>query len=315
MRQILLLVAAMALGLLAGRLTGGFPFSSAVCVAAGVFLVTPTLFRFERADLGFALHELRPIGLNLALNFVALVAAALAIGWASRDVGIAAALLLLAMLPGGGMVMHWIRTSGADIRLGFLIAIVNLALILPVTFAFGAFETFAAPHFPPPELGPVPGPRITIPPLGPFMVLIVVPFILSRWARAEAPRLVAFAERNARTVSQVTIVAIVFYLFGLETAQLLFRVPASVLAVGAAATVAFYAVAILLAELAAPRGPEGRAVYWHLVTRYITLALILATFWVDSFGPSFLVPLMVAYLVQFAAAGRLSARMLARAAA
>jgi predicted Na+-dependent transporter len=315
MRQIVILLAAMGLGLGIGALTGGFGFSALVCFVAGLFLVTPTLFGLDTAALRLTRAEVRPVALNLVLNFVLLAGAALVIGWLSRDLGIAAALFLLALLPGGGMVMAWIRSAGADVRLGFLLSVVNLALILPVTLAFDAFPDLAAPFFPPVEIaGQAGGAGIRIPPFAPFMVLIVLPFLVSRWARDDAPGLVAFAERHARAISQITMAGIVFYLFSLDSAQALFTLAPATLATGLAATLAFYAVAIALAAAFTGDSPEGRAVYWHMVTRYITLALILASFSLDRFGPSFLVPIMLAYVVQLTAAGVLKARMLARAA-
>ncbi|GGD33014.1 hypothetical protein [Sinisalibacter lacisalsi] len=314
MQQILILLAAMGLGLGVGALTGGFGFSALVCIFAGVFLVTPTLFRLDTAALRLGRAEARPIALNLGLNFVLLAAAALLIGWLSRDLGIAAALFLLALLPGGGMVMAWIRSAGADVRLGFLLSVVNLALILPVTLVFDAFPGLAAPFFPPVEAaGVATGASLRVPPFAPFLVLIVLPFLISRWARDDAPGLVAFAERHARAISQITMAGIVFYLFSLDSAQALFRLDPATLAIGFAATLTFYAVAIALATAFTGDSPEGRAVYWHMVTRYITLALILASFSLDRFGPSFLVPIMLAYVVQLGAAGVLRARMLARA--
>jgi len=315
MQQIVILLAAMGLGLGIGALTGGFGFSALVCFVAGLFLVTPTLFGLDTAALRLTRAEVRPVVLNLVLNFVLLAAAALVIGWLSRDLGIAAALFLLALLPGGGMVMAWIRSAGADVRLGFLLSVVNLALILPVTLAFDAFPGLAAPFFPPVSAaGQAGGAGIGIPPFAPFMVLIVLPFLVSRWARDDAPGLVAFAERHARAISQITMAGIVFYLFSLDSAQALFTLDPATLAKGLAATLAFYAVAIALASAFTGNSPEGRAVYWHMVTRYITLALILASFSLDRFGPSFLVPIMLAYVVQLTAAGVLKARMLARVA-
>jgi len=316
MRQIILVLSAMALGLLTGWLTGGLGFSTMICFAAGLFLVTPSLFAFETSDLRLARKEARPIALSLLLNFVVLVAAALAIGYASRDLGIAAALLLLAMLPGGGMVMMWIRSSGADVKLGFLLSMVHLALILPVMLVFDAFPAIASPWFPAPTLAGATGfGQIRIPPFAPFLVLIVVPFLLSRWAKESDPELVAFAERNRQTIASLTIFGIVFYLFSLRSSQLLFAVPLPQLGTAFLATAAFYAVAIGLAELLTPKTAEGRAVYWHLVTRYITLALILASFSISIYGPTFILPIMLAYFFQFGAAGVLRARMQARAAA
>ena len=44
--------------------------------------------------------------------------------------------------------------------------------------------------------------------------------------------------------------------------------------------------------------PQERAAFWHSVTRYLTLALVISTFSVYTFGISMLLPIMFAYVVQ-----------------
>ncbi|WP_298491713.1 hypothetical protein [uncultured Maritimibacter sp.] len=317
MQQIFLVVLAIVAGLTLGHYTGGTSFSSLVCVVAGVFLVTPTLFKFDVADAGVIARNTPAVWRTLAINYVALVVAALVIGYASRDIGIAGALFLLALLPGGGMVMMWIKTSGANPKLGFMLFMLNLALLLPVTLVFAQFHGIAAPFFPAPDLTGVAqdAPGRGVRPLAPFVILIVIPFLLSRLARSGAPGLIAFVERHQQALSKATMFGIVFYLFSLSTAQMLFTVEPMALARAGVATVVFYAVAVGLATLFTPDTPEGRAVYWHVVTRYITLALILAVFSVDTFGPTFILPVMMAYFIQIGMAGMLRARMLRHSAA
>lgn len=150
MQQILLVVSAIVLGLGFGYVTGGFAFSSLVCVVAGVFLVTPSLFKFDTHDLKLIGSHMPTFGRNVMINYLILPAIALVIGFASRDIGIAGALFLLALLPGGGMVMMWIKTSGANPKLGFIIFMLNLALLLPVTLIFAQFFDIASPYFPAP---------------------------------------------------------------------------------------------------------------------------------------------------------------------
>ena len=314
MQQIFLVVSAMVAGLTLGYYTGGTSFSSLVCVVAGVFLVTPTLFRFDVADAKVIGRNGPAVWRNLAINYVALVLAALVIGFASRDIGIAGALFLLALLPGGGMVMMWIKTSGANPKLGFMLFMLNLALLLPVTLVFAQFHDLAAPFFPAPDLAGVPAgaPGRGVRPIAPFVILIVIPFLLSRLARGSAPGLIAFVERHQQVISKATMFGIVFYLFSLSTAQMLFTVEPMALLRAAVATVVFYGVAVGLATLLTPDTAEGRAVYWHVVTRYITLALILAVFSVDTYGPTFILPVMMAYFVQIGMAGVLRGRMLGR---
>ena len=315
MQQIILVITAIVLGLGFGTVTGGLAFSSAVCLVAGVFLVTPSLFKFQLADFGMIPKQVHPILRNLFINFVLMTSAALVIGYASQDIGIAGALFLLALLPGGGMVMMWIRTSGANVKLGFIIFMLNLALLLPITLIFSGFFPLAQSWFPAPDLtglGATSGGQ-QIMPFAPFMILIVIPFILSRIARAALPSVISFTEKHQQLISKATMFGIVFYLFSLSTSQLLFRVSLIDLATAAIATVAFYAVAFLAARYLTANTPEGRAVYWHVATRYITLALILAVFSIDTYGATFILPVMLAYFIQIGAAGMLRGQMLARA--
>ncbi|WP_456388225.1 hypothetical protein [Profundibacter sp.] len=308
MKQIALIVVAIALGLTVGKVTGGFNFFSAVCLVAGVFLVTPSLFKFHFSDFSIIKTHTGAIFKNLWINYLLLTVAALIIGYASQDIGIAAALFLLALLPGGGMVMMWIKVSGANVKVGFVIFMLNLALLLPVTLIFGQFYDIAAPYFPPVDLSGIDGISAakSIKPFAPFMILIVIPFVISRVILAFFQGIVVFTAMHQQTISKVTMFGIVFYLFSLKTSQLLFQVSLMDLAMAAIATLAFYAVAFTAAIKLTDKTPDDKAVFWHIATRYITLALILAVFSVDTFGATFILPIMFAYFIQIGAAGFLA---------
>lgn len=308
MKQIALITAAIVLGLAVGNLTGGFNFYSAVCLVAGIFLVTPSLFKFRIADFALIKSHTGAIFKNLWINYLLLTVAALIIGYASQDIGIAAALFLLALLPGGGMVMMWIKVSGANVKLGFVIFMLNLALLLPITLIFSQFYSVAAPYFPAVDLTGVDGIAATnsIKPVGPFMILIVIPFVLSRIVLMFLPGVVGFTAKHQQTISKLTMFGIVFYLFSLTTSQLLFQVSLMDLGLAAVATLAFYAVTFTAALTLTGKTPNDRAVFWHIATRYITLALILAVFSVDIFGATFILPIMMAYFIQIGAAGFLA---------
>lgn len=310
MQQIILVVTAIILGLAVGNFTGGFQFSSAVCLVAGVFLVAPSLFKFKLSDLSIVKDHLPSVFKNLWINYLLLTSVALIIGFASQDIGIAGALFLLALLPGGGMVMMWIKQSGANVKLGFIIFILNLALLLPITLIFGEYYNLASPWFPPVDLSNTAGVGggNEIKPFAPFMILIVIPFLLSRIALKFLPSVVDFTGRHQQLISKATMSGIVFYLFSLSTAQLLFEVSAADLIKSALATLAFYAVAFGAAIMFTNNSPTGKSVFWHIATRYITLALILAVFSVDTFGATFILPIMMAYFIQIGSAGFLSKR-------
>ena len=314
MQQIILIVSAIALGLLFGNLTGGLTFSSAVCLVAGIFLVTPSLFKFHLADFAILKNNMPSVYKNLWINYLLITAIALLIGYASQDIGIAAAIFLLALLPGGGMVMMWIKQSGANVKLGFIIFMLNLALLLPITIIFGLFDNLASGFFPTPDLT-IPehmqGGGKKIMPFAPFMILVVIPFLLSRIILKFFPKLVAFTGKHQPLISKATMFGIVLYLFSLSTAQLLFQVELMDLFKAIVATAVFYSVVFFIAEKLTDKTPNGKAVYWHIATRYITLALILAVFSVEQYGATFILPIMIAYFIQIGFAGFLSKRQIA----
>lgn len=308
MAQIFLIIAAISMGLAIGSLTGGFAFSPAVCLIAGIFLVTPSLFKFKLSDLSLIKDHLPEIGKNIWVNYLLITLIALFVGFASRDIGIAGALLLLALLPGGGMVMMWIKASGANVKLGFIIFMLNLALLLPITLIFSQFFNFAAPYFPPVDLSTIDpiSAGTQVKPFAPFMLLIVIPFIISRIILRFFPTIVTLVGKHQPLISKATMFGIVFYLFSLSTAQLLFKVSIIDLVTAAIATAVFYALTFGAALLLTDRTPTGKAVFWHIATRYITLALILAVFNVDIFGATFILPIMMAYFIQIGSSGFLA---------
>ncbi|MBV1865496.1 MAG: hypothetical protein KUG74_13840 [Rhodobacteraceae bacterium] len=308
MTQIILIIAAIALGLATGNFTGGFAFSPAVCLIAGIFLVTPSLFKFHLSDFALIKSHIPEIGKNIWVNYLLIAAIALIVGYVSQDIGIAGALFLLALLPGGGMVMMWIKTSGANVKLGFIIFMFNLALLLPITLIFGQFYGLAAPFFPPVDLSTIDAVSAgaQVKPFAPFMLLVVIPFIISRIILRFFPAVVALTGKHQPLISKATMFGIVFYLFSLSTAQLLFKVSPADLAAAVVATAVFYALTFAAALLLTDRTATGKAVFWHIATRYITLALILAVFNVDIFGATFILPIMLAYFIQIGSAGFLA---------
>ncbi len=308
MQQIALVISAIILGLAVGNFTGGFKFYSAVCLAAGIFLVTPSLFKFKLSDFSIIKSHSGAIIKNLWVNYLLITSLALLIGYVSQDIGIAAALFLLALLPGGGMVMMWIKVSGANVKLGFIIFMLNLALLLPIMVIFMQFNGIASPYFPAVDLSLTDymASSIQISPMGPFMLLVVFPFIISRIVLKFFPSIVDFTAKHQSLISKITMFGIVFYLFSLSTSQLLFEVSLLDLVKAAVATLVFYAVVFIVAIKLTKKTPDDKAVFWHIATRYITLALILAVFNVDTYGATFILPIMFAYFIQISASGFLA---------
>ena len=134
-----------------------------------------------------------------------------------------------------------------------------------------------------------------------IVLLIVVPFILSRII-IRIKVLQNIIEKYRVYISQASIFVILFYLFGLQNSQLLFELydfEPELIYISLIAVISFYLLVVLATKFIFNlKSPQERAAYWHSVTRYITLALVISTFSTGTFGISMILPIMFAYIVQ-----------------
>jgi len=298
MGLILIVIIAAISGYIYGYNTDGFIFSSKICLFAGITLIMPSLFRFELSHIQLVWKYKSVLFKGLLVNFILLPLIALAIGLITRDFGIAAGLFMIATLSGGGMVMFWIKKAKADTSLGFLLLFVNLLLVTLSLFMLDMFGTYGASYF---EADYDSSTGIGRFAQGIMMLLIVIPFLASRVVRFIKP-LMELILRLQKYISQISIFGIIFYLFALQNTQLLAEVwdfDIELFPIAFVAVSVFYILIFYLAKLLYNhRSPQERAAFWHTVTRYLTLALVIATFTLNSFGVSMLLPIMFAYVVQ-----------------
>ena len=310
--QLLIVIFAAILGLAYGYNTDGFIFSSKICLFAGLTLIMPTLFSVKLRDIGLIFQYKTVIAKSLLANYIILPIIALVIGLLTKDFGIAAGLFLLSVLGGGGMVMHWIKKSNADTSIGFILLLLNLVLISVSLLMLHAFGIYTSAYF---EQSYVDGRNVSNFARAVIILLIVVPFITSRIILYIKP-VKAFIEQQRRYISIIGIFVIIFYLFGLQNSQLLFELydfEPELIYVSAIAVIAFYLAVFFVSKLLYDlNSPQQRAAFWHSVTRYITLALVIATFTSNTFGISIILPLMMAYLVQIPFAGFIDKKVISK---
>ncbi|MHC3994280.1 hypothetical protein ACXWTF_05585 [Thiomicrolovo sp. ZZH C-3] len=297
--QLLIVLLGALLGFTYGYNTDGFIFSSNICLFAGLTMIMPSLFKVKLMDVKLLWHHRLVVIKSLFLNFVLLPIFAVIIGLLSHDYGIAAGLFLLSVLSGGGMVMYWIKKSGGDTSLGFLILFINLLLIslsflmlhLFGVYTEGYFDTLYTDDNNNMESYA----RLVI------ELLIVIPFIASRFVVLFKP-LEKFIETYRPYISNISMFIILFYLFGLQSTQNLvdlYDFEPELIVIALVAVIVFYVLDLLCAWfLFNMDSPQERAAFWHSVTRYITLALVLSTFSMKAFGVSMLLPIMIAYMIQ-----------------
>jgi len=294
------------LGLTYGQVNYGFIFSSNICLFAGITLIMPTLFNVQLSDIKL-LYTYKTVMLKgLLINYLLLPAIALGIGLLTNNFGIAAGLFLLSVLSGGGMVMHWIKASDGDTSIGFLLLFINLifvsfSLLMLHTFGIYTSEFFGESY--------LDGANMSNFARAVIILLIVVPFIVSRIIIYIQP-LKEFIQKQQSRISNISIFIIIFYLFGLQNSQALFELydfEPELIYISLIAVLVFYLAIFTAAQLLYKvNSPQERAAYWHTVTRYITLALVISTFSTGTFGVSMILPIMFAYIIQIPFASAIS---------
>ncbi len=298
MQLIIIVILGATLGFIYGLNTDGFIFSTNICLFAGLTLIMPSLFKFQLKDIKLVWEYKAVLFKGFMVNYLLLPIFALAIGFMTNDFGITGGLFLLAVLSGGGMVMHWIKKSKADTSFGFLLLFINLIFVSLSLLMLHLFATYSAGYFGVRYDAEIHISRFAEPVI---MLLIVIPFFVSRVVLFIKP-LVTVIQTYSKYISQGSIFIILFYLFGLQSTQRLediYDFEPELFFIALVAVAAFYLLVFIASRLIYNLdSPQERAAFWHSITRYITLALVITTFSASTFGLSMLLPVMFAYLVQ-----------------
>jgi hypothetical protein len=298
MQLIIIVILGATLGFTYGLYNYGFVFSTNICLFAGLTLIMPSLFNFKLKDVQLVWEYKSVLLKGLLVNYILLPIFAVTIGFMTNDFGITSGLFLLAVLSGGGMVMHWIKKSNGDTSLGFLLLFINLMFVSLSLLMLHIFAQYSAGYF-----GVRYDEEITISRFAEpvIILLIVIPFIASRVVLLIKP-LLTFIEKYRKYISQGSIFLILFYLFGLQNSQYLVDIydfEPELFFIALIAVCAFYLLTYLASRFIYDlNSAQERAAFWHSVTRYITLALVISTFSASTFGITMLLPIMFAYIVQ-----------------
>jgi ACR3 family arsenite transporter len=318
-------------GLGFGYFSGGLPFSPFLCLLAALIMIYPSLvpLPFHRLRVGFSAY--REIGISLFVNFVVSPALAYALGalFLADHPTLRVGLLLLSLLPGGGMATTWALRSRADMPASVGIILVNLFVSI---FAVSLLLPVAMDRLVPASSVPVVDETVCVfeettggalscglggaDGLGmfslalPMFVIVIVPLLLAYVTRMIIVRRngVEYLESvkgRFGSASNLGLVVILFLLMALESNQALVEHPALLLRV-AFPVLFFYAGLLSVSLIVAGRTrrtPRGKALVWGSFLRYITLALGLAVSLVyqDPVYALAILPVALAYFVQIPA--------------
>lgn len=310
---------AIILGLGINYFTGGLPFSSWLCIFAGIFMIMPSLLDFRFKDFLHLWQDKKFLWINLGLNFI--LAPLLARGIGSvffAEIGLTISLMMLALLSGGGLVFARLKKSWADNSLGFQLFMINLLifsgiffLLSPQVETIGMLTGGLSCSFGDEVLGGALSCGIggTISPISALVVLVLIPLILSR-AVLLSSKLTQWAQKYSKILSQIGTFVIIAYIFSLQQVHALFSTEGILIAKIFGATLLFYLLLFginwLLYRFVLDQSSKAKAMFWLSTSRFITLGLVLSFIYTQYFESSILLIFVSAYFIQIGAAQLMS---------
>jgi len=284
----------------------GFHFSVLLCLFAGLTLIMPSLLLIRAHELNVVFQHKKLVIKNVLLNYTLIPLLAMIIGLSTGDFGIAASLFLLSVLAGGGMVMQWISQSKSNLHLGIIFMSLYVSLYALSFILFKLFGYYILPFFEEnPSIHALKG---AIPIKYAFFTLLIIPFITSRILLLKYFTFIPPLFRKYKVyISNISIFIIIFYLFGLKNSHLLFTIAPIYFVKSFFATLIFYvSIYTIGMKVYDMQKAEERTAFLFLITRYITIALAISAFSVQTYGPTFILPIMMAYFIQISMASYFS---------
>lgn len=297
---------AVAVGLLNVQLFGGIGFSSSICLLAAFIMIYPSLVPLDFGKLKYLHRNVKIIVVSLALNFIVAPATALLLGYVflQEYPALWVGIVLIALLPGGGMATTWALKSKADMPTVIGIIFSNLIAAISIvpaalSFVLNAFsKTESAGVSTLSEIGSCSVTQATagvlscassgsISPLKiavPIVFIVVIPLIL-----AYATQRIVMRRRGKDFFEKVKpffskfsnfgMVIMLLLLMSLKGNAVIFAKPEMII-VAIVPLVLFYGIqfAIVIGVYTVLyKNEKGKSLVWGSYLRYITLALGLAT--------------------------------------
>lgn len=298
---------AIILWLLLNYFTGGLPFSSILCVFAGIFMIMPSLLDFETKDILKIGKWKNLLRINLIANFVITPLIAWGIGsLLFQDVWLTITLMMLTLLSWGGLVFAWIKKTKGNNSLWFQLFMLNL-LIFTLLFFIGTpwvqkigmtQTTGLICNLSGPVSCRVGG---NVSPISALIVLVVFPFLLSRvvlWNQ----KITAWAKKYSKYLSQTGTFVIIGYIFSLQQVHALFETNVLLVVKIFVATLLFYILVftynLVIYHRFLPKTAESKSVFWLTTSRFITLGLVLSFMYTQYFGADIMLIFVSAYFIQ-----------------
>lgn len=293
---------AVVLGLVQVKFFGGYSFTPLICLLAALIMIYPSLIPLPFEKLKEALKKYKIISISILLNFILAPTIAFIIGYffLSDEPVLWLGLILLSLLPGGGMVTTWVLKSRADMPLAVGIIFFNLMaaiLISPFVLSFALAELSGSilvssgsqlcalreVSSGAVSCGLGSGAVTPIKIIPPVFFIIIVPLTLA-WLTQRIIKVKKgdeYFEKNKKIFGDfgnLGLIIILFILTSLKNNIILFSETRLILK-SLLALILFYFInlaAVLVLYKKIFKTTEGKSLVWGSYLRYITLALGLA---------------------------------------
>ncbi|KKR33099.1 MAG: Sodium/bile acid symporter family protein [Candidatus Falkowbacteria bacterium GW2011_GWF2_39_8] len=320
-----LIIVSISSGLMLVYFTGGIAFTPFLCLAAALLMIYPSLVPLDFSKVAEVNKHKRIIIVSLIINFVVSPLLAVLIGWLflSQSPSLWLGLILLSILPGGGMVTTWAYKSKADMPLTVGIVFANLiaAIVLAPFYlaiamnkltmlitqqAGGSCAVSKATGGVLDCLFSSGGSISALMIIVPIFFIIVIPLLLAYFTQYFYLKKVGQEKFNRikskfAAFSNLGMLVVLVLLMSIKENKIIFSRP-DIIPKAVLVLIIFYVISLGLAwKLGKTVGGEkGRALVWGTYLRYITLALGLAISLVyqDAAYSLVIIIVVLAYLIQ-----------------
>ncbi|MFA6194609.1 MAG: hypothetical protein WC719_02605 [Patescibacteria group bacterium] len=288
-------------------------------------MIYPSLVPLDFAKIKEIGHFKKLIFFSIIINFLVAPLLAVLIGWLflAHEPMLWLGLILLSILPGGGMVTTWAYKSKANMPLTVGIVFANLlaaVALVPFYLTIAINKLTIIPSQPSTQscvLDPVTKGAVNclfdgsgrVSPLKialPILIIIIIPLLLAYLTqeylkkKSDNNTLILIKQKFA-AFSNLGLIFMLFALMGIKQNKIIFERP-DLLIKALIPLVIFYVASLIISLMLYKytEGADGRAIAWGTYLRYITLALGLATslIYQNSDYSLAVIVVILAYLIQ-----------------
>jgi len=325
----MLIFIAILVWILINYFTWWLEFYSTLCIVSGIFIIMPTLLKFKFSDLKLIIDNKLIVFINLLFNFIILPIIFVWTGyllWLHDE--LLYGLLLLSILPWWGLLMSWVLKTKWNLKLSFTLFLLNLIvfsiLFFPVNnyfeqkwneivgsnniietnkdyfWSLNKKSTWCIVSNIAPNTISCFTDNWGVSPITALLVLIFIPFVLSRFILLSSWLTNAIQSR-IRFISSVSTFFIIWYIFSLEQINSIFLVNSNMLFNVWVVLLISYIISYIFWYIFYNifwKTEDSNALFWNLSIRFITLGLIFSFIYSTVFWIWFTVIFVLAYFIQ-----------------